>query len=74
MKTRPGKTTLATSTEFFPLTPSQTLLEGLLQHVALMKRGWIWLMAAWGIALAATLGALFMGEVTSAGRTLDQGP
>lgn len=28
-----------------------------------MKRHWIWLMAAWGIALAATLGALFIGEV-----------
>jgi disulfide bond formation protein DsbB len=30
---------------------------------AVMKRGWIWLMAAWGIALGATLGALFIGEV-----------
>ncbi|MFZ2218297.1 MAG: disulfide bond formation protein B [Rhodoferax sp.] len=28
-----------------------------------MKHGWIWLMAAWVLALAATLGALFMGEV-----------
>ena len=28
-----------------------------------MKRGWIWLLAAWGIALVATLGALFIGEV-----------
>ncbi|MBL0943919.1 MAG: disulfide bond formation protein B [Hydrogenophaga sp.] len=28
-----------------------------------MHKGWIWLMAAWGIALAATLGALFIGEV-----------
>ena len=28
-----------------------------------MNRSWIWLMAAWGVALAATLGALFIGEV-----------
>ncbi len=28
-----------------------------------VNRGWRWLMAAWGIALAATLGALFLGEV-----------
>ncbi len=28
-----------------------------------MKHGWLWLMAAWGVALAATLGALFIGEV-----------
>ena len=28
-----------------------------------MKQGWLWLMAAWGVALAATLGALFIGEV-----------
>jgi disulfide bond formation protein DsbB len=28
-----------------------------------MKQGWIWLMAAWALALVATLGALFMGEV-----------
>jgi disulfide bond formation protein DsbB len=28
-----------------------------------MHKGWIWLMAAWSIALAATLGALFIGEV-----------
>ena len=28
-----------------------------------MTARWIWLMAAWGIALAATLGALFLGEV-----------
>lgn len=28
-----------------------------------MKRNWIWLMAAWAIALSATLGALFIGEV-----------
>ncbi len=28
-----------------------------------MKQGWLWLMAAWGMALAATLGALFIGEV-----------
>ena len=28
-----------------------------------MKRGWIWLMAAWVVAVAATLGALFLGEV-----------
>jgi disulfide bond formation protein DsbB len=28
-----------------------------------MKQGWLWLMAAWGVALAGTLGALFIGEV-----------
>lgn len=28
-----------------------------------MKGGWTWLLAAWGIALVATLGALFIGEV-----------
>ena len=28
-----------------------------------MKHGWIWLMAAWALALVATLGALFIGEV-----------
>ena len=28
-----------------------------------MKPGWNWLMAAWAIALVATLGALFLGEV-----------
>lgn len=28
-----------------------------------MKRGWSWLMAAWGVALLATLSALFIGEV-----------
>ena len=28
-----------------------------------MKQSWIWLLSAWGIALAATFGALFIGEV-----------
>lgn len=28
-----------------------------------MKKGWFWLMSAWGVALVATLGALFIGEV-----------
>ena len=28
-----------------------------------MKRGWFWIMAAWGVALVSTLGALFIGEV-----------
>lgn len=28
-----------------------------------MTRAWAWLMAAWGVAMAATLGALFLGEV-----------
>ncbi len=27
-----------------------------------MKHGWLWIMAAWGVALVATLGALFIGE------------
>lgn len=29
----------------------------------LQRRGWFWVMAAWGVALVATLGALFIGEV-----------
>ena len=29
----------------------------------LKRRGWFWVMAAWGVALVATLGALFIGEV-----------
>lgn len=28
-----------------------------------MKQRWFWIMAAWGISLVATLGALFIGEV-----------
>ena len=28
-----------------------------------MRRGWVWIMAAWVLALASTLGALFIGEV-----------
>ena len=28
-----------------------------------MKQSWIWLLSAWGIALVATFGALFIGEV-----------
>jgi disulfide bond formation protein DsbB len=31
--------------------------------VAFLNKGWFWLVAAWGVALAATLGALFIGEV-----------
>jgi disulfide bond formation protein DsbB len=29
----------------------------------IVKQGWVWLLGAWGVALTATLGALFIGEV-----------